>query len=892
MSRPNTDFSDEVTRRAGGCLGWLLSLFGVAALRLFEAEDYGDPERRKARQLGQRGLIVIVLGIIVLIYGFSQKRAYSTAGNLEADAGFFLMIGGVIATIWGIRKLNTPVAPGVHEAVSILPTWTVFTISMPRSTEWNPEKAWGFMAQLVKSYPYIVVRVCADSRNIYWQVVNLVYKGAENTIPNLIRSHYPAAEVKVGEVRSGKVSEPFFRYLAYYQQDNEFVAPIKYVTDIKATERTQVDPLADFTQAVNQLKDGQKIRLTIGFLGSADVHKADGYNQITQSLIHPLQYLSAEGIEEVMFAKRFGFDRVDKYRYEDQRVMEDKLAQPWYYAVCMIQIDAKEPLDAAHLVVQTRTSTLNFSNVPFNVLDIVPRTLEENGLFVKTPDQEQATNALTIYANMLRKQEGNTPPLLVLEPQELANLWHLPHVGFKATRIVWGSGAQEVSECIVRNTEGVVLGKGAYQGGEVEVRLSSKDRNTHVGIIGTTGMGKSTLLHQMIHEDIARGIGVALLDPHGTLVRDILRTSIPSNREQDVVVLDLADQQYPVPLNPLHGAATAQSAGFVADIIESLFEGTENRVKVSKYLNAALITLQVDPQTTMRDIGRLFTDSLYRQALIAKLDEFEHAQALDVWRSLERNMSEKGRNREEEQVYDFMLNRISPFYQKPSLLPILCHPQSVNFRDLMDRKKIILISLGMSRDQISLQERGLVGAIIIAAFHTAVFSGNSQPTEFALYIDELEQFKTTTIDNMLREARKFGLRLTVAHQDLSQVRGSTLDAVKNVGTKICFQSTRDDATHFAPYMTPQFAVEDLVSLDKYTAVVRMQCDGNTQPAFTLRTLPPRTASGDAQATEKRLRELSRANLRLMSLEQVKHWHTNRYNVKATPTGSPEDEYYG
>src|SRR5690606_29057482 len=106
-------------------------------------------------------------------------------------------------------------------------------------------------------------------------------------------------------------------------------------------------------------------------------------------------------------------------------------------------------------------------------------------------------------------------------------------------------------------------------------------------------------------------------------------------------------QQYPVPLNPLHGAATAQTAGFVTDIIETLFEGTENRVKVSKFLNAALITLQVDPQSTMRDIGRLFTDTLYRRDLIEKLDEFKHAQALDVWRSLDRNTSEKGKNREE-----------------------------------------------------------------------------------------------------------------------------------------------------------------------------------------------------------------------------------------------------
>jgi DNA helicase HerA-like ATPase len=138
-----------------------------------------------------------------------------------------------------------------------------------------------------------------------------------------------------------------------------------------------------------------------------------------------------------------------------------------------------------------------------------------------------------------------------MSPEELAALWHLPHEGFGVPEIAWAPGRQlPASSETARIAEGVVLGENRYAGRKREIRLPYADRATHVYVVGKTGVGKSTLLHHVIRQDIAAGKGVGVIDPHGRLVRDILRSSIPPEREDDVVIVDLAQANYPPPLNP------------------------------------------------------------------------------------------------------------------------------------------------------------------------------------------------------------------------------------------------------------------------------------------------------------------------------------------------------
>jgi hypothetical protein len=319
--------------------------------------------------------------------------------------------------------------------------------------------------------------------------------------------------------------------------------------------------------------------------------------------------------------------------------------------------------------------------------------------------------------------------------------------------------------------------------------------------------------------------------------------------------------------------------------------GTGNYARLKKFLQAAVQTVGVDPNATMRDLSRVFRENDYRSNLLEKVD----SPILDeTWGDYEQyNQTTR------EGVRDPVLSRINPFYGNPLLYPIFCHRNGLDFVDHIRHQRIILISLDLDTRTVSKEEEEMIGALLIAQLQLAGMEQKVDATRppFYIYIDEVERFVNDTLDTILNEARKRGLSLILAHQYLHQIKGNLLKSVMaNVDTRIVFRCSLEDAKEFTPYMGREFADEDIITLSNYQAFVKMQHTPKpgsspiSLPGFGIRTLEPVPLPTDAQVRATRIRRLSIQNYTPMSASAVKEWLDKRYPRKRPPS-SEEQDYY-
>jgi len=444
---------------------------------------------------------------------------------------------------------------------------------------------------------------------------------------------------------------------------------------------------------------------------------------------------------------------------------------------------------------------------------------------------------------------------LVLTPPEVAALWHLPTEQIQTQGVVWSSGIKAPLPLqLVRDSGDLLLGSNTYQGVTRPVYLSDPDRITHANIIGRTRVGKTTFMHNLIHQDIKRGLGVGVIDPHGDLIQDILESSIPPEREEDVVIFNLADTDHPIPMNMLSvpaGVANAAAVGLTLGVLRKIFAEQWSATRMESALYSALSALAHIQGSNIQDIPKLFLDSEFRSQTLAHLDDPTDREFwdLDYNRLTERAQLEVARP---------IMYRISRFYRNPVVRSIVCQPTALDIRSLMDSGKIFLASLAGEATQ---SEAPTIGAMLISQIQMAAMSRANIPAEerrmFYLYIDEVQNFTTSSLSIMFSEAAKYSLSLTVANQFLSQLEGGTLDAILgNTGTTIMFRSGIKDATDLGKYIKPTFDSQTLMELDRFQTIVKMQQGGETLKAFSMVTPPPPEKPDDAKSIAQRITKLS------------------------------------
>lgn len=385
-----------------------------------------------------------------------------------------------------------------------------------------------------------------------------------------------------------------------------------------------------------------------------------------------------------------------------------------------------------------------------------------------------------------------------------------------------------------------VIGQTTAHNKNVTFGIDKVDRRQHVYVIGKTGSGKTTLMENMVVADILAGRGVGVIDPHGEFAERILKF-VPPERAEDVVYFNPSDVEFPIGFNPLE-----QVGEEYHHLVASGLMGVFKKIWIDAWsarmeyiLNNALLSLLEYPGSTMLGVTRILTDKVYRSEVVEHLTD-------PVIKNFWINEFSRYNQRYETEATAAILNKVGQFIANPVIRRIVGQPHStIDLRKIMDGRKIFIANL--SKGRVGEDNSELLGAMLVTKMQLAAMSRVDIPEEerqdFYLYIDEFQNFSTESFANILSEARKYRLNLTLAHQYIAQLvhdqNTKVRDAVfGNVGTIIAFRIGADDARFLEREFTPTFTESDLVNLSKYHIYIKLLINGTASKPFSAHTLPP------------------------------------------------------
>jgi type IV secretory pathway TraG/TraD family ATPase VirD4 len=360
------------------------------------------------------------------------------------------------------------------------------------------------------------------------------------------------------------------------------------------------------------------------------------------------------------------------------------------------------------------------------------------------------------------------------------------------------------------------------------------DRRRHTYIVGKSGVGKSKLLELLIRQDIAYGYGLCLIDPHGDVIEAMLNY-IPENRIEDVALIDPSDNLYPSSFNPLANVDPDfkhQLTQGLIEVMEKQFGAnwTPRLEHVFRFTSLALLDY---PHATMRGMISMLTDRNYRQKAV---EYIEDDMVKRFWAIEFADWSEKF----DTEAIIPLVNKLGQFLSNPLLRNIFGQKENkIDLEKLMNNRKIILINL--SKGKLGEENSSFFGSMFITKIKQAGMARANLPEQkredFYLYVDEFQNLVTETFENLLSEARKYGIALTVAHQYMGQLLPGVQAAVLgNTGTIIIFRVGGDDAAKLESEMTPIFQAKDMINLGMQEFYIKMTIDGETFDPFSAETL--------------------------------------------------------
>ncbi len=382
--------------------------------------------------------------------------------------------------------------------------------------------------------------------------------------------------------------------------------------------------------------------------------------------------------------------------------------------------------------------------------------------------------------------------------------------------------------------------------------VKRKDRRQHMYVLGKSGTGKSVLLSNMIIQNIQNGEGVCVIDPHGELVEGILE-SIPPHRVKDVVYFNPADTDYHIGFNVIQ-IDDPRYKHLVASGLMGIFTkiwANAWSARMEYILNNAILALLDTPGSTLLGIPRLLVDKDYRQTIVNNLrDPVVKAfwiHEYEAWRDQFRN-----------EAIAPIQNKVGQFLSTSIIRNVVGQSKStIDIFDIMNSGKIFLVNV--SKGRVGEDNSALLGGMLITKIQLAAMERVRIPEDerkdFYLYVDEFQNFATDSFANILSEARKYRLNLTLAHQYIGQLITDTSTAVRdavfgNVGTMIVFRVGAADAEFLEKEFEPEFTPQDIVNLPNYNIYLKLMVDGITSRPFSATTLPPIKIENSKDVVEK------------------------------------------
>lgn len=454
---------------------------------------------------------------------------------------------------------------------------------------------------------------------------------------------------------------------------------------------------------------------------------------------------------------------------------------------------------------------------------------------------------------------------MILNTQEIASIFHFPHIKYNRTPEIKWQNFKIVKAPSDIPKEGMLLGHNIYRWVKKEIRLKTEDRFRHFYVIGQTGTGKSSIMQVMARQDLANGQWLAVIDPHGDLVKDLL-PFVPRERADDVVIFDPSDLQRPMWLNLLE-AHSQEEKDLVAmdslNIMIKLFWSEIFGPRIQDYFRNAVLTLMDHPDGwAITDIVRLFTDKTFQKSY----RWFVKNPIVKAWWD---HTYESMWDREKAEIIPYFAAKFGWFITNSMIRNIIGQTKSsFDIFDIMQNKKILMVNL--SKWVLWDINSELLGLILVSKIQMAAMRrqniAKEDRSDFYMYIDEFQNYITPAIESILSEARKYRLGLVLAHQYLGQLEKSDALTKSNLNLKqaifgnvwsvMSYKIGPEDWEFLEKYYAPVFSNQDLVNMDKFKAVMKLAVDNQPTTPFSIIPVNPYLENGDMKLA-KAYTELSR-----------------------------------
>jgi hypothetical protein len=479
---------------------------------------------------------------------------------------------------------------------------------------------------------------------------------------------------------------------------------------------------------------------------------------------------------------------------------KNKIARPLYAAVMRVAALSDDPERSSQIATRMSAILESFGDPNGNSYVALDST--------DYPPAEQEHDLL--------KRQSRRPGML-LNSNELLLTVHLPSAAVQTPRLVRQVNKTHSAPASVQAGDGVLLGSNTHVGHTIEVRLTAGQRVRHTQIVGAPGSGKSTLMFNMIRQDIEQGAGVALLDPHGDLAESILDV-VPASRVNDMIYVDPADPDYSIGFNVLAAPSDLEKTLLASDL-GSIFQrlSTSWGDQMNSVLqNAILAFVESDRGGTLSDLRRFLLDPAYRTQFLTTVRDPE---IVYYW---QKAFPQLAGNRSIGPILTRLETFLSP---KPIRAMVSQSRNRLDFSAMMDTGKIFIAKL--SQGQIGRDNAYLLGSLFVSKFQQAAMARQNQPEaqrrDFWMYIDEFDHFITPSMAEILTGARKYHVGMTLAHQDLTQLhRDHTVgSAVLSTHVRIVFRVNDADARALGEGFA-NFKSDDLRNLDIGNAICRVE----------------------------------------------------------------------
>jgi hypothetical protein len=769
----------------------------------------------------------------------------------------------------------------------------ILHIAVPRQNDKTPLAAEQMFASLHgivrdnrRSTDFLSFEVVSDTAagvNFYAAIPKYLVKFVEGQI----YAQYPNAEIVIVE---DYVDRPL--RLPGGVQANEFISTTEielvrdFIFPIKTFRDFDVDPLSAITSAVTDVDEGEQIMLQILMrpvdnywqdyakdyieavregkdpaLAGGSFWKSVG-GAIIGIIVGGMNFFISSSSEESSQSGQKPIVRLLPGQEEELSQISEKMTQVGFEMCIRIVTKAQDGERADQLLRDVTASFKQFT------------TANLNG-FTRSKEEVAGEEIYSRY----KRRYLSTETVDILNISELASLYHLPNISVETPNISWSRAKKAEPPMNLPIENSTIFAETDYRGRKVPFGIKRADRRLHFYLLGKTGTGKSTVFKNMIISDILAGEGVAVVDPHGELVEDLLNF-IPSNRVNDVVYFDPSDTNNPIGFNMLELNDMDQRdlvADGVVEVFKKHFEYSWGPRLQYILHNTILTILEVQGQTLLA-VQRLLIDTNFRKFIVKQIED---PVLLKFWNDEYASMATNSRLITE--AVAPIQNKVGRFLSSATIRNIVGQVKStIDLSEIMNENKIFLVNLSQGR--LGEESSALLGGMIVTRLQSTAMQRVKIPEadrrDFFLFVDEFQNYATDSFAKILSEARKYRLCLHLTHQYIDQLPENVRQAIfGNAGTICSFVVGPGDAPVMAQQFAPTFDEDDMVAMDLHAMYLKMSIDGQISSPFSARSLDIRYQPGGYKDTVIQVSRERYGQDKAVIEDKIKRWAGQSYSEK-------------